>query len=147
MRVWNLFRRYHYLNTDLHKAAAQYVGLIGDKIVCHSGVIPFPMRKGWDRIHRLVVLPDYQGIGIGTKFIKAVAEIRIAEGRKVNLTTTTPSLVPALTRDPDWSLCRYGRAKSSHANFNKYGTAYRHLSASESNHRITYSFNYDPKGR
>nr|DAR26956.1 MAG TPA: NAT, N-acetyltransferase, of N-acetylglutamate synthase [Caudoviricetes sp.] len=28
------------------------------------------MRKGWKRVHRLVVLPDYQGVGIGTSFIQ-----------------------------------------------------------------------------
>ena len=27
-RVWNIFKKYHYLNGDLHKACSQYVGVI-----------------------------------------------------------------------------------------------------------------------
>lgn len=79
----------------MHNAAQQFVGVINGEIVCHTGVIYFPMQKGKKRVHRLVVLPDYQGIGIGTKFIKEVAKIVTAEGFELNLTTTTPSLVGA----------------------------------------------------
>lgn len=79
------------MNADLHNAAQQYVGVLGGKIVCHTGIIYFPMQKGKKRVHRLVVLPEYQGIGIGTSFIRAVAEIVSSEGYELNLTTTTPA--------------------------------------------------------
>lgn len=118
--------------------------MIGDRLVCHTGIIPFPMRKGWDRVHRLVVLPDYQGIGIGTKFIKAVADLREKEGRRVNLTTTTPSLVFALAKDDDWALVRKGRSKAGWKNGNS-GFTETHLAGAASDRRITYSFNYQPK--
>ena len=104
-----------------------------------------PMKKGKKRVHRLVVLPDYQGIGIGTKFIKQIAQIIAAEGFELNLTTTTPALVGALCRDPDWVLARYGRATSSMGNFERtYGSSMKskHLQNSASNQRITYSFWY-----
>lgn len=107
-------------------------------MVCHTGVIQFPIRKGWKRVHRLVVLPDYQGIGIGTKFIKAIAELYKNQGYEFNLTTTTPSLVHALVKDKDWTLARYGR---SSVGFSK-GLKEKHLTETSSGHRITYSFNY-----
>ena len=143
-QVWEVFRKYHYLNTDLHPAAQQYVGVINGEIVCHTGIIHFPMQKGKKRVHRLVVLPDYQGVGIGTAFIKAVAEIVRAEGFELNLTTTTPALVGALRKSPHWVLARYGRSKNSMDDFNRYGKGYTHLSRAGSDHRVTYSFWYKP---
>lgn len=134
------------MNTDLHNAAQQYVGVINGEVVCHTGVIFFPMQKGKKRVHRLVVLPDYQGVGIGTAFIAAVAEIVRAEGFELNLTTTTPALVGALRKSPRWVLTRYGRVKGSLADYQKrYGKEYKHLTKAESTHRVTYSFWYSKR--
>jgi GNAT superfamily N-acetyltransferase len=142
-----MFRKYHYLNTDLHNAAQQYVGVVNGEIVCHTGIIYMPLKKGKKRVHRLVVLPDYQGVGIGTAFINAVAEIVNAEGFELNLTTTTPALVGALRRSPRWVLARYGRAKADFMQYQKkYGLESKHFQEATSNNRITYSFWYKPKG-
>ena len=101
------------------------------------------MRKGKKRIHRLVVLPDYQGVGIGTAFIRKVADMIDDEGFEVNLTTTTPALVGALKRDPHWVLARYGRSSGNYSDLeNRYGLASRHLDKSTSNRRVTFSFWY-----
>lgn len=102
-----------------------------------------PMKKGKKRVHRLVVLPDYQGIGIGTKFIKEIAKIITSEGFEFNLTTTTPALVGALCRDPDWVLARYGREKSGMRGYERYRNCdLKHLQNAVSCNRITYSFWY-----
>lgn len=131
------------MNTELHSAAQQYVGLLNGKLVCHTGIIFFPLQKGKKRVHRLVVLPEYQGIGVGTSFINAVAEIVRQDGYELNLTTTTPALVGALRRDKRWTLARYGRSKNSYNGVQKrYGMEYKHLSNATSNRRVTYSFWY-----
>lgn len=127
----------------MHTASWQYVGIWEGRLVAHTGIIHLPMHKGKKRVHRFVVLPDYQGIGIGTAFITAIGKIIEQEGFELNLTTTTPSLVPALTKSPYWILARYGRVKSSMANFQKkYGLESKRLTNSESKSRITYSFWY-----
>lgn len=131
------------MNTELHQAAQQYVGVVNGELVCHTGIIQFPMQKGKKRVHRLVVLPDYQGIGIGTRFIKEVARVVDKEGYELNLTTTTPALVQALRKDAEWVLARYGRVKSSYVDFEKrYNKKSKHLNQASSNGRITYSFWY-----
>ena len=100
------------------------------------------MRKGWKRVHRLVVLPDYQGIGIGTRFINEVTKHYIENGFNMNLTTTTPALVHALARDNNWTLVRSGRTKNTMAkNFKRYGATVG-TEATKSDNRITYSFNW-----
>lgn len=135
-----MFRKYHYLNTDLHQAATQYVAMWGNEVVAHTGIIQFPMRRGWKRVHRLVVLPDYQGVGIGMAFIAEVARITKAKGYDVNLTTTTPALVHALKRSAKWLLFRFGRCTNG-SSWQKYG-ATKHMLNSMSDNRVTYSFNY-----
>lgn len=101
------------------------------------------MQKGKKRVHRLVVLPDYQGIGIGTHFIKEVAKMITKEGFELNLTTTTPALVGALTRDKDWVLARYGREKDGMKGYQRYkDIETKHLTKSISSNRVTYSFWY-----
>lgn len=106
-----------------------------------------PLKKGKKRVHRLVVLPDYQGIGIGTRFIKEVAKIVEKDGFELNLTTTTPALVGALKKDPQWVLARYGRTKVDFMQFQKkYGLESKHFQEATSNRRITYSFWYRAKG-
>jgi len=105
------------------------------------------MRKGWKRVHRMVVLPDYQGIGIGIKFINEVSKHYFEDGLNMNLTTTTPAFVGGLRRSDKWSLVRVGRMKSSFASFNKYGTGVTKFRTdladkASSKNRITYSFNF-----
>lgn len=107
------------------------------------------MRKGWKRVHRLVVLPDYQGIGIGVKFINEVSKHYIDNGLNINLTTTTPALVQALCRDEKWLLFRADRCKTTWDNYKKYNSNVDYMKSgmssqakSSSVNRVTYSFNF-----
>lgn len=101
-----------------------------------------PMKKGQKRVHRLVVLPDYQGIGIGTHFIKEIAKMITRRGYELNLTTTTPALVGALRKDSEWVLARYGRDRNGMKGYNMYGFKFDQLTNAASKKRITYSFWY-----
>lgn len=115
--------------------------MINNELVCHTGIIQFPLKKGKKRVHRLVVLPDYQGIGIGTHFINEVAKMVTARGYEVNLTTTTPALVGALRKSNDWLLARYGRATDGNKGWQRYkNNNLSHLTNTRSSDRITYSF-------
>lgn len=97
-------------------------------------------------MHRLVVLPDYQGVGIGTAFINEIAKITAKRGYELNLTTTTPALMYALKRSDNWKLIRFGRVKGSvGTTMAKHYGAYGHLAKTTSKQRITYSFNYIDK--
>ena len=111
--------------------------------MAHTGVIHFPMRKGWKRIHRLVVLPDYQGVGIGVRFINSVSALVASEGHNVNLTTTTPALVGALKHSQKWALVRRGVVKMGDLKDRPYASAKR-LGAADSSMRPTFSFNFRP---
>lgn len=110
------------------------------KIVCHTGVIQAPLKKGYKQVHRLVVLPDYQGIGIGTKFISFIADMYANQGYTMKLITTTPAIRFSLDKHLNWDLVRNGKVQP---NGNKKGLA--HFSKSESSNRITYTYLYSLK--
>lgn len=107
------------------------------KLVCHTGVIQAPLRKGFKQVHRLVVLPDYQGIGIGTKFITFISSLYAKDSLTMKLITTTPAIRFALDKSNNWELRRSGKVKPS--GNTKYMT---HWTNSQSSNRITYTYFY-----
>jgi len=69
--TWKLFKHNHYLTEDLNKAAKCFVALFNDKPIAFMAILPFPsgvIQNGY-RISRVVVLPDFQGLGIGFKIL------------------------------------------------------------------------------
>lgn len=96
---WTKFSRYHYLNNDLASACKCY-GLYDEqnKIVGFCAVMPFPHPKvkNMRRCSRLVILPDYQGIGLGVKFLTAVAELYKKDGFDFRIVTTLKNFSKSL---------------------------------------------------
>ena len=87
--LWGMFEKYHYLSNKLNPASRCYVGLWEDNIVAFSANLYLPGRipplyngdeRGKFRESRLVVLPDYQGMGVGTRMSNAIGEIFLDEG-------------------------------------------------------------------
>lgn len=103
-------------------------------------VLPFPhpKRKNTWKGHRYVVIPDYQGVGIGRNFTNYIAEMFIREGKSYISTTSNPSMIFARKTDEKWVLTRIGRAGSGSAN----GFQNKFKKGSTSNNRITVSFEY-----
>lgn len=91
-------------------AAAQCFGLYdGDSIIGFCGVIHQPHAKNGKikRCTRLVILPDYQGIGLGKKFLQTVADYYTAQGYDFSICTSARNLIYALKRDDGWLLKRW----------------------------------------
>ena len=57
----------------------------------------------------MVVLPDYQGIGLGVAFLNVVAEIY--KDYDFRITTSAKNLIHALNKHKNWRLENYGRSK------------------------------------
>ena len=66
-QAWELFRKHHYLDSNLNHAAACFVAQWQQAPVAFSSWLPMPtgsMSNAY-REHRTVTLPDFQGVGIG----------------------------------------------------------------------------------
>lgn len=102
------------MNSSLNKSAQCY-GLYDEKgeSIAFAAVIhmPHPINKKIKRVSRLVVLPDYQGVGIGTRLITEVAKIYAARGFDVSAVAASANLIQALSRHPQWGLVKIERSK------------------------------------
>jgi GNAT superfamily N-acetyltransferase len=65
------------------------------------------------RCSRLVILPDYQGIGLGTKFLNVIAEYYKKQGFDFSIVTSAKNMIYALRKSDKWVMIRYGVSKNS----------------------------------
>jgi ABC-type ATPase with predicted acetyltransferase domain len=122
-RYWPLFEPHHYLKMPKMVAATNYVGTVDGELVAHVALATRPgMREA--RACRLVIMPEWQGAGVGTRFLNAVCEMwRRGENRYGKpmpslFHTSHPGLCGALRRDPRWrqvSAVMYGGNKKKSA--------------------------------
>lgn len=123
---WPLFEPHHYLKLPHMIAACCYIGVADGQPVCHLAVSS--RHKGCGiveaRACRLVVLPEWQGAGVGMRFLNAVCEMNLtgAEGARFPgrpmttlFHTSHPGLAASLRRDRKWrqvSANLYGEPRS-----------------------------------
>lgn len=65
------------------------------------------------RVSRLVVLPDYQGIGIGFKFLNIIAALYSAKGFDFSIVTSAKNLICKLAASDQWKMNRLSVNKCS----------------------------------
>jgi GNAT superfamily N-acetyltransferase len=105
--MWKMFRQYHYLNGKLDADLRCYTSIYQDKPVAFIAIIHTKMKTNYFRVSRLVVLPDYQGIGIGKRFLNFVAELYTSQ---INLPFYIVTSNPQLIRGnlECWRVKRFG---------------------------------------
>lgn len=105
--AWHVFRKHHYLDHNLNKSARCYCAFIHEEPVAFCAVLSFPHRKtpSW-RISRIVVLPDYQGIGIGVKLMNFLGGVYQHTDKPFTIVMTHPGLVRSCLNSKDWYMYR-----------------------------------------
>lgn len=133
---WRMFSKFHYLSHVHNNAARVFICTIDNSIAGFISVIhfPHPSVNNMKKIHRLVVLPDYQGIGIGGIFLNKISEIIINENNRVSITTSAPQLIFQLKKSPQWRCTHIGR-NAPHGGLNGKG----HKGSSD---RLSVSYEY-----
>jgi GNAT superfamily N-acetyltransferase len=134
--AWNLFKRHHYLSAGINRAAACFVGLIKERPAAFTSVIHYPHPGGsfW-KAHRTVVLPDFQGLGLGVKISDYVAGLFASTGKPVRTNASHPALCAARTRSKNWRCTR-----GSH--FANRTNAKHSIRRATAQARLTMSFEY-----
>lgn len=117
---WKMFARHHYLSHSHNNAARVFVCTINDEICGFCSILHFPhaTAKNIKKVHRLVILPDYQGLSIGIKFLNEVGKIIINEKNRYTITTSSPSLIFGLKKEKDWICTSNGRKKAHKGSIN-----------------------------
>lgn len=105
---WPLFEPHHYLKLPRMVACRYFVGFVDGEPVIHLGVAP-RLEVGGVRACRMVVMPEWQGAGVGMRFLNWIMENEVTGGgqfgdrvRAGYFHTSHPGLCAALRRDPCW---------------------------------------------
>ena len=118
--AWELFKRHHYLSADIPQGCRLYMALWNDEPVAICVIVPmFGKRNHW-RISRIVTLPDYQGIGIGSVLFDTVAEMYAETGVRVGATASHPSILAHCEKSPLWrtiNIRKTGSRASKHHHY------------------------------
>lgn len=131
--VWEIFRKHHYLSSELNIACKMYVAFWGKELVGMIAIIPHPgMVQNAYRIHRLVILPDYQGLGIGKKLLEQMTYLYASKGATMYIRTSHIKLANALLNSKEWVETQRSGTQSP-----QYGVLWEVI-----NDRIAYSFKY-----
>lgn len=106
---WGAFEPHHYLKLPRMVAAKYYVGFIAGEAVCHIATSPRLEVDGM-RACRMVVMPEWQGAGVGMRFLNEVCRLQFDASvnrfaprvKAVYFHTSHPGLCAALRRDKKW---------------------------------------------
>lgn len=103
--AWSVFRPHHYLSGNLHTAAFCFGAFLDGECIAFQACYrrPHPKVKNLMAGHRTVVLPDYQGLGIGVRLKDWVAQWSANEGYRYRTTLAHPALVSSHRRSPRWT--------------------------------------------
>lgn len=89
-------------------------------------------------IGRVVIVPEFQGFGIGIKFMNEVA--KMYHGNRIRITTSLKPFMMALNKNNNWKCVRSGRVNvSTSKGFQNMNDA----KSSVSRNRITATFQYN----
>jgi GNAT superfamily N-acetyltransferase len=125
-KYWEIFKKHHYLDGAINKGARCWVAYLWGNPVAFNSVLAMPsgsLKRAW-REHRLVVLSDYQGMGIGSAMSECVGEILLSEGKRFFSKTANIKLGSYRNAKPKWrptsknGIARKDHLKSKRENYN-----------------------------
>ena len=133
--IWKMFAKHHYLSHSHNNAANVFIATVNDEIAGFISILhfPHPKVKNMKKVHRLVILPDYQGAGIGLRLLNEIGKLYKHEQQRFCIVTSAPSLINALKKCIEWDCVRYGRTKEAKGSI-------KSIEGTTSKNRITASF-------
>ena len=102
---WKLFAPHHYLSADLARSARCFVGFVENRPAAFAGLLHFPHPTARDivSLSRLVVLPDFQGLGLGAyAFTETIGALCKTVGKRLTTHPAHPALIRAWAKSDKW---------------------------------------------
>lgn len=115
IKVWDMFKKHHYLTENINKSSKLFLFEWGDKPVGIVATInkPFKGMPNAYGLSRTVVLPDYQGLGIGSKISEFVCGIITNDGGICYTKTVNPALGEYRNKSENWIPTAYNMKSKS----------------------------------
>lgn len=136
--AWELFKQHHYLSQTLNKASKCFMVMWNDRPIAFNATLAFPnpyVKNGW-RESRTVVLPDYQGLGIGSWLSDHIGSMIVAADGRYFSKTTHPAMIAYRLKSRKWKETTHSRKARDTGNKSMMA---RNWSTTE---RFCYAFEY-----
>lgn len=136
-KAWRFFKDHHYMTADINKASRCYMLVIDDSPAAFCAVLPFPhpkVKNVWKE-HRTVVVPDFQGIGLGNILSEKIGSLLNIERKSFISTTSHPAMIAYRRKSKKWIMTRKPSRVASVGKTTSIGW-------SSSSLRLTASFKY-----
>ena len=144
--AWPVFRTHHYLSGRLAAQSTCFVATWNGTPVAFTSYLSqmHATVRNVKREHRTVVLPDFQGVGIGVALSDWLGAYVAARGWRFTSVTSHPAMIAHRMRSPNWVLRRRGRARPGGRlqTQNENAARMEAARAVHSRGRITASFTY-----
>lgn len=140
--LWPVFRNHHYLSGNINPSARCWVATWKNNPVGFASAIAFPngaIQSAW-RGHRTVILPDFQGLGIGVRLSDAVASIFVRKGCRYFSKTAHPRLGSYRDSSPLWRPTSKNHRTRNDYNINHKTKEDKHKM--QHAHRLCYSHEF-----
>jgi ABC-type ATPase involved in cell division/GNAT superfamily N-acetyltransferase len=149
---WSVFKKHHYLTSDLpNNTPHSYLYYWNNALVGYGSLnaFPHPKLKACYNIGRVVVLPDFQGLGIGYPIFKNLAQIATHNFNhttghygRCKVVTAIPALHKKMNNDPDWKFIKGSDVRRDQNPTSQVFGGYDENYFKKHAHRITKAFHY-----
>lgn len=104
--LWPLFRRHHYLSGDLNNSARCFAAYRDGRPVAFVSYLhfPHPRARNIKVSHRVVVLPDWQGLGIAGRMSEWLGQRLYEQGYRFRAATGHPARIAYYAQSPRWRM-------------------------------------------
>ena len=140
--IWSYFSKHHYLSGNINKSSRCWVAVWDGVIVGFVATLAFPsgsVKNAW-RGHRTVVLPDFQGLGIGVRISDAVAQILKSCGCRYFSKTSHPRMGMYRENSKLWTATSKNKKSRNDYLSNRKTKEQKHKKLHS--HRVCYSHEY-----
>lgn len=133
---WSVFGKYHYLSANIHKGGQFFMAVWNKRPVAFVATLhfPHPRIENCKREHRLVCLPDFQGVGIGNALSEWAGEYWKKLGYRYQSATSHPGIIQYRNISNKWRMIRKPqitmRAGKTSTKSNSWKSSYNRLTAS-----------------
>lgn len=120
---WRFYKPHYYLDLPMPIAAEYYIGTVDGELACHLAISPMFQCGGY-RGTRLVTMPEWQGAGVGSRFLNFIGQYCLEGNARCNrklpmyFHTSHPQLCGYLRHSKKWvqvSAELYGVNKTKNA--------------------------------
>lgn len=125
--IWSIFKKHHYMSEELNKSCKCLVFMHNNIPVAFVGIINQPGKgRPYDhRVSRMVIDPNFQGLGLARKILDFCGGIIKAkwENGNLHMKTIHNNMGKMLERNPNWIPTAYN--KKIRKNTNDEGVKYK----------------------